>query len=126
MKSNGKVLISSLSAGFCALMLLGFSGIALSDPQDGPYCFVGRACGLGVYAHKWYHVVPDNYVIPDDIYEDLGVCGYDTESPPQCACNGWAGGGIYYVIDMAFNVLDFMEIPAAYVSQVYHPECWNN
>lgn len=153
MNDKGKIALSSLAVSVSSAALLGISGVAKSDPPE-PHCYFGSACGLGYNPHGYYIYttitgwegqeapIVEGSAEGGDVYEDVGVCGYDTSSPEVCSCNGWVGGGFNFIQYWYWNGMgDPMDphnywaewqlfTPYQYTEPVWtsaqlDPQCWN-
>ncbi len=107
MNERIRIVLSSLVISLSAAAMLGLPGIAAGDPPETPYCWAGTPCSLGynshggawIYTNPWPpHVIEGvDYPNGEMIWEDPGTCGFDESSPPNCACQGWSGGGWNWV-----------------------------
>lgn len=78
----------SIAASGCILALLAMQDRAYASSST---CAVGLACTLGYMPGVAYHPMIGWTQIPDSNYGiwNYGTCGFDTSSPPVCACQGW-------------------------------------
>lgn len=142
MNDEGRTALSSIAVSVSAAVLLGVSGVAISDPPEGPVCYTGTACGLGINSHGSYQYMSP-YGQPGqseglDIYEDVGYCSILQE---VCGCEGWKGGGPNYIQVWYGDPWDPQTWYSTWEPNSYHPdgtfsspqyvhepwgpECWN-